>query len=146
MDRDLGVVILIDDIEQGIRNSRICLAEIILDTPNVCFELGYVLVCSNELYRDKPFPFDVRHRNLIIFDSNSISSFNKLQTDIVNKMTVLLQKESIVNESLSTGVVVTGGLRPHEVTALIVVMVNSVGSGGIAMYALKEEMQRNGYI
>lgn len=60
-------------------------------------------------------------------------------------MIALLQKEPIVNESLLIGIVVTEGLRPYEFTALIAVMVNSVGSYGIAMYALKEEMQRNGY-
>ncbi|MFZ3591327.1 hypothetical protein ACOI1C_19380, partial [Bacillus sp. DJP31] len=69
VDRDPGVVIPIDDIEKGIRNSRICLAEITLDNPNVWFELGYaiacgkdvILVCSTERNRNNPFPFDVRH-------------------------------------------------------------------------------------
>lgn len=41
VDRDPNVSIPIQDIENGIRNSRLCLADITLDNPNVWFELGF---------------------------------------------------------------------------------------------------------
>ena len=60
----------IDEIQTGIKNSDVCLAEITTDNPNVWFELGFeidsfkevVLVCSSE--RKTRFPFDVQHRNI----------------------------------------------------------------------------------
>jgi len=73
VDQDPKVSIPIQDIESGIRNSALCLAEITLDNPNVWFELGFaiasgkevVLVCSDE--RTTRFPFCVfqRSRSLI---------------------------------------------------------------------------------
>src|SRR3954470_8200000 len=66
VDRDPSVTIPIDTIEEYIRESDACLADITLDNPNVWYEVGFsfasgkdvVLVCSEE--RTK-FPFDVRH-------------------------------------------------------------------------------------
>lgn len=41
VDQDPKVSIPIQEIESGIRESQICLAEITQDNPNVWFELGY---------------------------------------------------------------------------------------------------------
>lgn len=62
VDRDPGASIPIEQIETGIRNSDVCLADITTDNPNVWFELGFaiasqkevVLVCSEE--RKAGFP------------------------------------------------------------------------------------------
>lgn len=56
VDRDPSSNIVIDDIQNGIINAEVCLAEITTDNPNVWFELGFaiasgkevVLVCSSE--------------------------------------------------------------------------------------------------
>lgn len=150
VDRDPGVIIPIEEIEKGIRNSRICFAEITTDNPNVWYELGYaiacgkdvVIVCSDE--RSTAFPFDIRHRSIIKYDTNSLSSFAKLEADIVARTRSLLKKRSVI-DSVKTSVIDSNGLTPHEVTALITVMINSVGSDGISTYSLKEEMRKNGY-
>lgn len=71
VDRDPTVSIPIEDIEAGIRNAEVCLAEITTDNPNVWFELGFaiasqrdvVLICSSE--RKSRFPFDIQHRSII---------------------------------------------------------------------------------
>src|SRR5882672_9286284 len=77
VDRDPGVTIPIEDIQAGIESCEACLAEISTDNPNVWFELGYaiashrevVLVCSDE--RTAHFPFDVQHRSVIRYASES---------------------------------------------------------------------------
>jgi hypothetical protein len=56
VDRDPSVSVPIQEIEKGIRDADICLADITTDNPNVWFELGFafaiphevVLVCSDE--------------------------------------------------------------------------------------------------
>jgi len=72
VDRDPGTKILIEAIEEGIRCSDACIAEITTDNPNVWYELGFaiangkplVMICNSK-ERSGPFPFDVRHRAII---------------------------------------------------------------------------------
>ena len=98
VDKDPGVEIPINDIEKGIREASVCLADITTDNPNVWFELGYaisankpvVLVCSRE--RTGKFPFDVQHRSIIMYDSESRSDFDALETKIKDKILATIQK------------------------------------------------------
>jgi hypothetical protein len=84
VDRDPSVSIPIDEIEAGIRSSDVCLAEITTDNPNVSFELGFaiasqkdvVLICSNE--RESRLPFDVQHRSIISYETDSPRDFGEL--------------------------------------------------------------------
>src|SRR3972149_10134154 len=88
VDRDPCVSIPIDQIEDGIQNSDICLADITENNPNVWFELGFaiavpkevVLICSSE--RKNPFPFDIQHRNIILYNTQSPSNFKDLEIKI----------------------------------------------------------------
>jgi nucleoside 2-deoxyribosyltransferase len=72
VDRDPSTKVLIEAIEEGIRSSDACIAEITTDNPNVWYELGFaianekplVMIC-NSRERTGPFPFDVRHRGFI---------------------------------------------------------------------------------
>lgn len=65
VDQDPKVSIPIQDIEKGIRESRLCLADITIDNPNVWFELGYAIACGKEVVlvcpkeRQSKFPFDI---------------------------------------------------------------------------------------
>ena len=82
----------IDDIERGIKTSAVCLAEISTDNPNVWFELGYaiaskrdvVLVCSDE--RKAHFPFDVQHRKIIRYSTESSSDFETARLKIKERL------------------------------------------------------------
>jgi hypothetical protein len=85
VERERSVDVPVDAIEEAIRNAAVCLAEITVDNPNVWYELGYAfargqpiaMVCSNE--RQK-FPFDIQHRSLIIYVSESPRDFEALRT------------------------------------------------------------------
>lgn len=99
VDRDISVDVPIDSIEQGIRDSIICLADITSDNPNVWYELGFafaaerpvILVCSDERDSDG-FPFDIRHRAIILYKSESERDYKELKKNITDRAKVLLQK------------------------------------------------------
>lgn len=97
VDQDPSVQILIDSIEENIRKSAICLADITEDNPNVWYEVGYafaadrpvVLICR----RDRTyFPFDIRHRNVLRYGSASRTDFERLGEQITERIKAALPK------------------------------------------------------
>lgn len=111
VDQDPSVSIPIQEIEAGIRDAAVCLADISLDNPNVWFELGYaiaaekevVLICSDA--RQSKFPFDVQHRAIIRYRTNSPRDFAELQNSITERLKALgrLQLPSFEREGGSDG-------------------------------------------
>ena len=99
VDLDPSASIPIKEIESEIRSSEICLADVTTDNPNVWFELGFaiavtkevVLVCFDE--RKSKFPFDVQHRNIIKYKTESSQDFNKLRKDIKERIKATLKKK-----------------------------------------------------
>lgn len=97
VDRDPYVEIAVSVIEERIRDATLVIAEISVDNPNVWFELGYamalekpvIMLCDN-MYRNGKFPFDISHRNVLVYRSGSIRDFNdcleKLKERIVTKL------------------------------------------------------------
>ena len=98
VDRDPAASVPVDEIENGIRRADVCFAEISTNNPNVWFELGYaiasgkevVLVCSE--HRKEKFPFDVQHRNIISYTTESKCDFVKLESEIAERLSALAQK------------------------------------------------------
>lgn len=154
VDRDDSVSIPIDQIENGIRQSAICLAEITEDNPNVWFELGYaiasgkevVLICSAS--RVGKFPFDVQHRTIIRYDTFSPSDFEKLQAAITGKLAAYIRKsEALEAVSDSTQLVApVEGLTDQEVFALAAVLQNLNHEADHAPVGLiQRDMEHGGY-
>ena len=104
VDEDPSATVLIEEIERQISDSAACLAEITTDNPNVWFELGYaiamrkvvVMVCSHE--RDN-FPFDVQHRSIIMYSTDSTSDFVDAQEKITAQLTAKMRKQSQMGTS-----------------------------------------------
>jgi hypothetical protein len=153
VDQDLKVSIPIQDIEKGIRNSRLCFAEITTDNPNVWFELGYaiayqkevVLVCSKD--RKTKFPFDIQHRNIILYPTESTSDFDELKTAITKRIKALMKKEVILDEvKQMSPIAETKGLQQHEVAALATIMQNQLAPNMIVpTYLVKNDMNSSGF-
>ena len=153
VDRDPSVSIPIDDIESGIRNSEICLADITTDNPNVWFELGFaiavprevVLVCSDE--RTTRFPFDVQHRNILRYKTESKSDFDKLRSEIAERIQGLLEKERTIGRISNLPPIADAeGLSQHELVALVTVMQNRMSPENVvSTYTIKEDMARAGF-
>lgn len=153
VDQDPKVSIPIQDIEAGIRDAAICLAEITEDNPNVWFELGYaialtkevVLVCSND--RTTQFPFDVQHRAIITYATGSPRDFQKLQTDITARIAAYLQKaETLSAVAQISKVTKFEGLEQHEVVCLAALAENLEHPHDAASaYQIKRDMEASGF-
>ena len=100
VDEDPSVQVPIDAIHDGINKATICLADITTDNSNVWYELGYafaancpvIMICSNE--RQGKFPFDIHHRSIIRYTSDSPSDFEELKNKISEKARALLTKSA----------------------------------------------------
>ena len=151
VDRDPGVSIPIDEIERAISRADACFAEITTDNPNVWFELGFAiarvrpvcLVCSKE--RATPFPFDVRHRNIIEYDVRSLSDFKRLESQITDRLKAIIGRERALAtiESMNP-TAKTRGLSSHEVTALAIIGSN-LAPEGLSEFEIRESMRKAGF-
>lgn len=132
VDRDTAVRIPIEEIEQGIRNADVCLAEITTDNPNVWFELGYAIACGKEVVlvcsaeRTTRFPFDVQHRYIIRYRSDSISDFSAYGAEVTTRLQAARERAVRVATVAATSLRETEGLQPHEIATMVIVMTNSL--------------------
>ncbi len=151
VDRDLSASIPIEQIETEIRRSAVCLADISDNNPNVWFELGFAiaagkgvaLVCNNSRER---FPFDVQHRQVIKYSTQSPSDFARLRQNIASRLRALASKaeELEVAESQSA-VAEVGGLSTHEFLTLVGIAQGLDSPGGeISAYFVREECKKMG--
>lgn len=91
VDQDKTVQSPIESIEQKIRESDVCFADISDDNANVWFEVGFaaalekplILVCADK--KEKTFyPFDVRHRKIISYIAGTTPGHKKLKKEITD--------------------------------------------------------------
>ena len=153
VDRDPSVAIPIENIEEGIRQADACLADISTMNPNVWFELGYaiaagkdvVLVCSYD--PDRRFPFDVQHRSIIIYRTESARDFKDLENKIASKLkAILVKEESIENVKDISPIADVEGLSQHEMVALVAVGANIENPGDtVSAHIIRNDMTKAGY-
>ena len=139
----------IESIEKGIRDSSICLADITTDNPNVWYELGFafaagksvVMVCSDER-KGSRFPFDIQHRTVIKYQSESSSDFEQLQREIMDRIKALLTKgEQLRQLAESDSVAPREGLTQPELVVLVVL----AGENDMSEWQLKNAVERAGF-
>ena len=124
VDRDPSVEVPIDSIGEHIRDADICLADITTNNPNVWYELGYalaagqsvVMVCSNE--RDGKLPFDIHHRTVIKYTSESSSDFDSLRQEISTRAKILLEKNPSLQDTEAKPAAAQGNLTQIEIRVL----------------------------
>jgi hypothetical protein len=154
VDEDPSVTVPIDDIENGIREAEICLADITTNNPNIWYEVGFamatdrpvVMICAEP--RTEPYPFDVRHKHIIPYTLQSSSDFEKLGKDVTTRLKAQAKKAEELQTAAAMSQVTTPteGLSPHEISVLITIMSQaSAPTDGMAPYKIKESMQRSGF-
>ena len=153
VDRDPGVSIPIDQIEAGIRAADVCLADITTDNPNVWFELGFaiasqkevVLICAAD--RRERFPFDVQHRNVITYSTDSSSDFDELRRRITSRLKAIQAKEVRLGAVAAMSPIASvEGLTQHEMVALVAVAQNLDKPDGIvSTYLIRQDMGKAGF-
>jgi nucleoside 2-deoxyribosyltransferase len=152
VDKDSSVRIPIEDIERGISESAICLAEITTDNPNVWYELGYAFACKKEVVmvcsddRKEKFPFDIQHRRVIKYTTGSTSDFDKLEEEITKTIKAYQETTVITQQLNSTPIPQIEGLEGREIAILILLIENSIDNEQTTpFYRLKQEMEKSGY-
>jgi hypothetical protein len=153
VDRDPGATILIDDIAKQIATSAACLCDITTDNPNVWFELGYaiashrevILICSDE--RKTPFPFDVQHRSIIKYSTESPSDFQALRNQIGARLAAMLSKRATMAQIGSiTSITRVEGLEQFEVAALVAVAQGMEHpDDGASLHQVRRDMKAAGF-
>ena len=88
-DEILGLNPVIDKIEIAIESACICIVEVSEDNPNVWLELGYALaldrptvILCDKSKRHK-LPFDIQHRPIIFYRTDSRSGYDELESNII---------------------------------------------------------------
>jgi hypothetical protein len=152
IDRDPAVTIPIEALHAEIRMATICLADISTRNPNVMYELGFAMASGKDVVlisgvNAEKFPFDIQHRQVILYTPESKSDFEKLREDIHKKLCALLERqETTAALSSASPVKQTAGLKPHEFAALALLMGRTDGPGdGVFAGQLKEDMRKAGY-
>ena len=153
VDRDPATSVPIDQIEAGIRSSCACLADITTDNPNVWFELGFaiasqkevVLVCSQE--RKSRFPFDVQHRNIITYSTDSPRDFDDLKGRITNRLKAIQAKEAALATVASRSPIAeVEGLSQYEMIALVAIAQNvDQPNGSVSTFLIRQDMNNAGF-
>jgi nucleoside 2-deoxyribosyltransferase len=153
VDEDPNASIPIEKIEEGIRASAAVLADITENNPNVWFEVGYaiaagkevVFICSDD--RDTPFPFDVQHRSIIKYETESVSDFETLQQKLVPRLKAVVRKsESLAELAALSPIKDQEGLTPFEISALVIIMENRLTPETyVEPDQIKQDMRKLGY-
>jgi hypothetical protein len=152
VDMDINSVIPIEEIDKGIKESAVCLADITIDNPNVWFELGLsiaygkdtILICSEE--RTTKFPFDVQHRKIIRYLSESPSDFERLKKQIEDRIKAYIKKSNGISQLAKSVVKQTEGLDPSEIVCLVTIAENIDNpDDGVSAYTIKNENENAGY-
>ena len=153
VDRDPASNVIMESVENGIKNARICIAEITTDNPNVWFELGYalasqkevVIICSSE--RMTNYPFDIQHRNIIKYNPQSKSDFEKLAKNVEDRIKAILLKEDEIQKlSVPSPIAETEGLSQVEVVTLVSIMQNQLEpTDSVSANFVKSDVTKAGF-
>jgi hypothetical protein len=153
VDRDPQVVIPIDQIESGIRAAHACLADISTDNANVWFELGFAIALAKPVVlvahaiSGRRFPFDVQHRHIITYTTDSPRAFAKLSSEITIRLKAILDKEERLEAAVQpSSVAPVEGLSQPEVVALVSVAENvDFPADSVSAYQVRNDMERAGF-
>lgn len=153
-DEILGLNPVIEKIETAIESASICIAEVSEDNPNVWLELGYalaldrptVILCDKSV-RNR-LPFDVQHRPIIFYRTDSRSGFDELEQNIVKWVTNELATERRIERvyTLRPGSESATDLEPYEVAILATAFAFwPTPTGSISHWDLEKKLKAEKY-
>ena len=132
--------------------SSVCFAEISTDNPNVWYELGYaiakgrevVLLCSHE--RPTEFPFDVQHRNITTYSTDSPSDFEKVHAEITARLkAVRAQGTPQRVKAPDTSVTGVEELEQYEMAGLVAATLGFDATSGVSIQEFEKYMKRQNF-
>lgn len=153
VDEDAGAAVLIDAIEQNIRGSALCLADVTTNNPNVWFELGFaiasgkevVLICSKS--RESRFPFDIQHRKIIQYSTESPSDMEQLKHALVTRLKALVAKAgSNERMAIQPTLAPIEGLDQMQITALAAIAASAdIPDSPVSASQVKRDIENAGF-
>ena len=153
VDRDPSASILMEEIEKRIREADACLVDVSEPNPNVWFELGFaiaagklvVLVCLEK--PDRRFPFDIQHRPIISYKTESARDFEDLKGKITDHLKASLLKEGRLGKLAEATVVAElDGLSSLEMVALATLAENADAPDSyVSPHAIRMDMEKQGF-
>lgn len=152
VDLDASVKIPIQEIEQKIKDATLCFAEITKDNPNVWYELGYafasekdvVMVCEKS--RGGKFPFDIQHKSIITYDTQSTSDFTKLSENITAKASAYLKEQKITKKIQKTPIQETDGLQSYELAIMAFIIGEQyTDEVEVSVWHLRDKIIKSGF-
>ena len=153
-DEILGLNPVIEKIEKAIESASICIAEVSEDNPNVWLELGYalaldrptVILCDKSI-RNR-LPFDVQHRPIIFYRTDSRSGFDELETNIIKWVTNELANERLIERvpTLKPGSESATDLETYDVAILATAFAFwPTPTGSISHWELEKKLKTEKY-
>jgi len=153
-DEILGLNPVIDKIEAAIGSASICIAEVSEDNPNVWLELGYalaldrptVILCDQS--KRKKLPFDIQHRPIIFYRTDSRSGYDELESNIIKWIRNELKISNRVKKIrvLKPGSESETDLEDYEVAVLSAAFAFwPTTEGGISHWKLDQEIKEMGF-
>lgn len=141
VDRDPTASVIIESIEQEIRDSAIVLADITLDNANIWYELGYARALGREVVmisgpeRTK-LPFDIQHRAVLKYATTAPKDFDDLRAKVEARLQAALQRseqKQQIGDLVSLPPTETeSALRPYEIAVLAAVAAQTLGPDNVA--------------
>lgn len=154
VDQDPNVEVPIDAIESGITAAVVCLADITTDNPNVWYELGYafasgrpvVMVCSDERTGSR-YPFDIQHRTILSYLSDSTQDFEKLKHEITARIQALAKRGEAMRQLAQSEQIanVEGLSQPELVVLASIAGVRTEPDGGLSVFLAQKDVERAGF-
>jgi nucleoside 2-deoxyribosyltransferase len=153
-DEILGLNPIVEKIERAIEAAAICVAEVSEDNPNVWLELGYalalnrptVIVCDRAV---RPrLPFDIQHRPVIMYRTDSRSGYEELERDLGKFVMNQLSTEQRIAQTLSLkpGSEATTDLEKYEVSILTTTFAFwPTPIGSISHWELEQKLRTIGF-
>jgi hypothetical protein len=153
VDQDPGVVVPIDQIEEGIRSAAACVADITTFNPNVWYELGFAIAAGKPVLLialdepNKRYPFDIQHRHVIRYKTDSARDFQALGADLTTRLKAVLEKEEKLERVvMAPSVADVQGLSQHELVALVTIAENlDHPNDHISAHTIRNDMERSGF-
>lgn len=150
IDKDPGTRNIISEIEEKIASSKICFADISEDNPNVWYELGFAFAIGKDVVmvsdstREK-FPFDISHKSIIKYKSESPRDFDDLQSNIEDKIKALLETDKVSKQLLDNPLKETDGLTDFDMAFLAILFESDYDNEGVTIPFLYKKMEKSGY-
>ncbi len=154
-DRILGSKPIIEKIEGALREATIVFAEISENNPNVFIELGYaldigiplVMVCDRA--KRASLPFDIGHRPVIFYKTETAGDFTKLKSEIQTAVAAALLDASGIVQSVEPMLpTIVRDVPSDELKDSLMLEVLEAETGdptGVSAYTLTRALANDGF-